>query len=395
MSKLTSFSQTLMLSLLLAQVVQAQEPPAFSIEDLEAQAVQEAQQGGYWEGYQQQMKSAFAQVQAFEQKQARTALKAEAWGRFLSAFAEDNPYSLEDEDLRTQAQERFESWDGGSENASGAPAAPSSAQPSVAAAASAAEPAAETTASGLGAEWLEPNTGLTFVRIPGGTFEMGDVSKSGGPQERPSRQVTLGDYWLSTTEVTQAQWEKIMEQEAKVMAPVFRGPDLPVMLVSWEDTQVFMQRLQESHQGQHAFRLPTEAEWEYACREGGKSVRYGTGKDRLTQQEAQYGGKMKTSPVGSFAPNALGLYDMTGNLWEWTYDGITSGWGYKMVLDRTDNPLIEDFPGMRYGRGGSWMTKDGRTSLLRCTGRRQFGAKDPSTTGGFRVAIPGPESARP
>ncbi len=384
---------TLCLMAALSVPVQAQEPVSFSIEDLEAQAVQEAEQGGYWEGYQQQMESAFAQVQAFEQKPARIALKAEAWERFLSAFAEDNPFSLDDEDLRSQAETQLQALSGGDSEAAPAP------RPTTAAVATAPEEAEavvkEAAPEALGQEWVEPSTGLKFVKIPGGTFEMGDTTKTGGPQERPARQVSLGDYWLSTTEVTQAQWEKIMEREAKVMASVFRGPELPVMLVSWGDTQEFMERLRSAHQGVHEFRLPTEAEWEYACREGGKNVRYGTGKDKLTKQEAQYGGKMKTSPVGSFEPNALGLYDMTGNLWEWTYDSITNGWGYKNVMDRTDNPVIEDFPGMRYGRGGSWMTQDGRTSLLRCTGRRQFGAKDPSTTGGFRVAIPGPESARP
>ncbi len=132
-------------------------------------------------------------------------------------------------------------------------------------------------------------------------------------------------------------------------------------------------------------------DWEYACREGGKKVRFGTGKKKLNKQDAHFGGKMRTMPVGSFKPNALGLYDMAGNLQEWVFDGVTKGWGYKLVVDETDNPMIEGEKVMRYARGGSWMSifKDAR-----CARRRAYGAESPHTTVGFRVAIPGPESAR-
>ena len=175
--------------------------------------------------------------------------------------------------------------------------------------------------------WTESNTGMKFRRIPGGSFRMGSPSSEKGRSgnwlsnsDETPHMVRVGEFWLGETEVTQAQWKKIMGSNPSK----FKGDDRPVENVEWWDIQEFIKKL-NSRTGKK-FRLPTEAEWEYACREGGRKVRYCNGKDKASRLEINYGGSM-TNPVASFAPNSLGLYDMSGNVYEWTcseyrrYDG--------------------------------------------------------------------------
>ncbi|WP_080055655.1 formylglycine-generating enzyme family protein [Spirosoma aerolatum] len=170
-----------------------------------------------------------------------------------------------------------------------------------------------------------------MVYVPGGTFRMGD--DEGESDEKPAHNVTLNSFFMGKYEVTQGQWEKIMgnnpshQKEPKAFSKEDCS-ECPVEQVSWKDTQEFLKKL-NALTGEN-YRLPTEAEWEYAAGGGaGKRTRFGNGQDVLTQKQANYDQLanqrtddyfMRTMKVGSFPPNRLGLHDMAGNVWEWCND---------------------------------------------------------------------------
>jgi formylglycine-generating enzyme required for sulfatase activity len=160
--------------------------------------------------------------------------------------------------------------------------------------------------------------GMTFVDIPGGSFRMG--SNDGGANEKPVRRVTIAPFKMMTTEVTQQQWQAVMGENPSRFKDC--GPNCPVEQVSWNDIQTFLQKLNQ--QSGETYRLPSEAEWEYAAR-AGSTTRYSWG-DEIGSGKANCDGcgsrwdNKTTAPVMSFQPNAFGLYDMHGNVWEWTQD---------------------------------------------------------------------------
>lgn len=164
----------------------------------------------------------------------------------------------------------------------------------------------------------EPTTGMQFLFIKGDSFDMGDTFNDGFAGEVPVHKVTVSDYYIGVTEVTQAQWEKVMGYNPSM----FIGPDHPVDRVSWAEIREFVRRLNEINPGA-GYRLPTEAEWEFAARERGKKIRWaGTNKEEEVGDYAWYlhNADQTSHPVATKKPNALGLYDMSGNLWEWVYD---------------------------------------------------------------------------
>ena len=154
---------------------------------------------------------------------------------------------------------------------------------------------------------------IEMVYVQGGTFDMGSNIEN---VEKPIHQVTLGDYYIGKYEVTQAQWIEIMGNNPSF----FKGDNLPVENVSWEDIQEFITRLNEKTG--RTYRLPTEAEWEYAARGGNKSQGYlYSGSNNLDdvvwyERNSNY----KTHPVGQKQANELGIYDMSGNISEWCND---------------------------------------------------------------------------
>jgi formylglycine-generating enzyme required for sulfatase activity len=141
----------------------------------------------------------------------------------------------------------------------------------------------------------------------------------------------------------------------------FKGDNLPVENVSWDDVQEYLKKLNQKTGKK--YRLPTEAEWEYAAREGGKKVRFGNGKDIANPSEINFDGskdykkpysvvgvyREKTTNVGSFSPNSLGLYDMSGNVWEWCSD-----WYSSYSSSAVSNPTGAATGSSRVGRGGGW-----------------------------------------
>lgn len=196
---------------------------------------------------------------------------------------------------------------------------------------------------------------IHFVAIPAGTFTMGGTAR---PDERPHR-VTLSAFAISDTEVTQEQWRLIMGTSPGH----FHGANLPVESVTWNEVQEFLRRLGTRLGGR--YRLPTEAEWEYACR-AGTATEYAFG-DALTTKQASFDAR-QPMPVKSFAPNAWGLYDMHGNVWEWCADEYCP----YPAADVKD-PFQRCGSKLKVIRGGSWyFGADSARSALRYTHEPQL-----------------------
>jgi formylglycine-generating enzyme required for sulfatase activity len=186
---------------------------------------------------------------------------------------------------------------------------------------------------------LEPE--MIFVK--GGVFQMG--SNAGDPDERPVHTVILSDYKIGKYEVTQAHWKAVMGNSPSY----FKGCDnCPVEQVSWNDVQDFISRLNKQT-GKH-YRLPTEAEWEYAARGGSQSrnCSYSGSNDIVSVAFYDRNSQSKTHAVGSKQPNELGIYDMSGNVWEWCSDRFGPYDAYSVT-----NPEGADSGHTRVYRGGS------------------------------------------
>ena len=202
--------------------------------------------------------------------------------------------------------------------------------------------------------------GVTFkmIAVEGGTFTMGATSEQRyeaydgdedvrdfGSDEEPTHSVTLSSYCIGETEVTQALWQAVMGSNPSY----FSGSNRPVEQVSWDDCQDFIRRL-NALTGE-SFRLPTEAEWEYAARGGNKSWGYNyAGSDNI-DNVAWYGGNSgsQTHNIATKSPNELGLYDMSGNVWEWCQD-----WYGDYSSGSQTNPTGPASGDFRVLRGGYW-----------------------------------------
>ena len=204
-------------------------------------------------------------------------------------------------------------------------------------------------------ENLGNNVGLEMVLIPRGSFVMGTTEEEerSDERERPQHNVTIQPFCMGKFPVTQAQWQAVasLPQVKRRLNPEpsgFKGDDLPVEQVAWFDAVEFCDRLSQHTKRQ--YRLPSEAEWEYACR-AGTTTPYHFGKI-ITPELANYNGS-ETIPVGSFeVANAFGLYDMHGNVWEWCLDHWHSN--YEEAPTDGSAWLTEDENSPRLLRGGSW-----------------------------------------
>jgi len=223
-------------------------------------------------------------------------------------------------------------------------------------------------------ERLRNSLGMEFVRIPAGTFTMGSPAGERRPHANQlherQRQVTLSQaFYMQTTEVTQAQWQAVMgttlrqqyedtreKQKETSLSLAGEGTNYPMYFVSWHDVQAYIRKLNVRGEGE--YRLPTEAEWEYAARAGSRG-RYALGdtEDAL-KRTGWYRGNSdgQTHPVAQKEPNVWGLYDMHGNVSEWvqdwydgTYYGVT-----ETITDPKGPPGNGDFSSERAWRGGSW-----------------------------------------
>ncbi|NEQ55412.1 MAG: formylglycine-generating enzyme family protein [Leptolyngbya sp. SIO3F4] len=203
-------------------------------------------------------------------------------------------------------------------------------------------------------EEIVGDTTLDLVPIEGGTFWMGSSDGEGADDEKPRHEVTVQPFLMGRYEVTQAQWQEVakLPEVDRVLesAPfAFDGEKLPVESVSWDDAMEFCKRL--SVDTGREYRLPTESEWEYACR-AGSETRYYFGDTLMSALANYHGVNGQTTDVGSFPANAWGLHDMHGNVWEWCLDH----WHYSYEGAPTNGSAWEEGgdPSLRVRRGGSW-----------------------------------------
>ena len=221
---------------------------------------------------------------------------------------------------------------------------------------------AESSALTAGEIWKEPVTGMEFVWVPGGCYEMGCGSWTSDcyRDEKPVHEVCVDGFWMGKTEVTQGQWKQIMgDNPAKFQ----KGDNYPFENAIWAEIEKFINKLSSSTTGAYNFRLPTEAEWEYACRSGGKQEKYAGGSDLDQVAWCKGNSNLSTHAVATKAPNGLGLFDMSGNVHEWVAD-IYRAWAYKK--HKRDNPLFREHGLTKVYRGGGWNSKPKYT---RCAAR--------------------------
>lgn len=191
--------------------------------------------------------------------------------------------------------------------------------------------------------WISPSTQMRFIKIPPGCFLMG--TEDGFDFEAPVHKVCVDSFYLGQYEVTQNQWSLFMDKNNSK----FKGDGLPVERVSWNDSKEYLKRLNTSERTSQ-FRLPSEAEWEYAAR-GGTSTQFYWG-DKIDNDYVWYFGtsNYKTHPVGLKKPNPFGLYDMLGNVWEWVEDWFSRDYFKTSALHNPKGPETGKF---KVKRGGS------------------------------------------
>lgn len=243
--------------------------------------------------------------------------------------------------------------------------------------------------------WREPVTGMAFALLPKGCFSMGSVADIAAPSdshwehlrytrpvnvdEKPAHQVCLDAFGIAVHEVSNAQWAKVMGS-ADPVALSARSANKAKGGISHSEALEFARRLGEMTGGSARFRLPSEAEWEYACRAGDRD---GAPADEELAKQAWYGAdeieQALPRPVGQLAPNAFGLYDMLGNVWEWTADSYRAdGYRHHALF----NPRV-DVPGVaQVIRGGSVRTEQ---ILVRCAKRGHQAPGQPLPLIGLRL----------
>ena len=200
------------------------------------------------------------------------------------------------------------------------------------------------------ANFTEPQSGIEMEYVEGGTFKMGATREQGSDyydDEKPAHQVTVSSFHISKYQVTQAQWKAVMGNNPSN----FKGDNLPVEQVSWIEVQEFINKL--NAQTGKQYRLPTEAEWEFAARGGIKSKGYKYSGSDTVDSVAWYSGNSegKTHDVGKKQANELNLHDMSGNVWEWCQD-----WYSEKYYEKSppSNPKGPDTGFGRVVRGGGW-----------------------------------------
>jgi formylglycine-generating enzyme required for sulfatase activity len=219
-----------------------------------------------------------------------------------------------------------------------------------------------------------------MVFVEGGTFTMGCTEEQGSDciyNEKPAHQVTVGNFYIGKYEVTQAQWRNVMGSDPPELH--FKSCDqCPVENISWNDIEEFIKKLND--QTMRKYRLPTEAEWEYAARGGQKSRGHKYAGSNNLDEVAWYDKNSddKTHSVGGKKPNELGVYDLSGNVREWC-----SNWYINYTSDSVTNPFGPGLGSLRVFRGGSW---DSNTRYCRSLVRLYSTPGDRLADLGFRLA---------
>jgi formylglycine-generating enzyme len=376
-----------------------------------------------------EMKTAHDKARFLEDAETLTAAeKAQAWQRFLDSYQADDPQDNEDNRLRELAISRLRYWqEVPAAPRDDSPAKPAEkplrplASPRPLAAGSRRAPASQVqvkTRQG-------PLTGMEFVWVPGGCYAMGCENNSNDcdKDEHPSHEVCVDGFWMASKEVTVGQFRRFVEAtghrtdaEKNGWSWVYsftarnwenkpginwRNPGFPqddrhpVVHVSWHDAQAMLRWLGEKSKGQ--YQLPTEAQWEWACRAGSRSARfwgnqpddtcrYANVADRSAQERIPaikaHGcsdGFPFTAPAASFAANGYGLYDMLGNVWEWCQD-VYNPSGYSQ--HQKNNPVYSGSGSGRVFRGASWSSEP---KDIRCANRFYSAPEGAYYNLGFRL----------
>ncbi|MEO5363240.1 MAG: formylglycine-generating enzyme family protein [Magnetococcus sp. DMHC-8] len=226
----------------------------------------------------------------------------------------------------------------------------------------------------LGTYWRDLRTGMEFIWVPGGEFEMGNLFGGGFGNEKPVHEVSLNGFWLGKFPVIQEEWIGMMGSHP----PHYQeGSRYPVEKASWDDAQAFIEKMNADEEGR--FRLPTEAEWEYAARSGGRREEYAGGMevDQVAWHSTNSGNAVH--PVGMKAPNGLGLYDMSGNVLEWCQDWFDEEYYKKVPSANPKGPLKGTY---RVLRGGSW---DSAPNYVRTVARNYWEPDNRDFNTGFRL----------
>jgi formylglycine-generating enzyme required for sulfatase activity len=193
---------------------------------------------------------------------------------------------------------------------------------------------------------LSDRVPLDMIAIPGGKFWMGSPDGVGRNDERPRHEVTIAPFFMGKYPITQAQYQAVMGSNPSHFRE--NGMNRPVEQVFWEDAIAFCEQL--SKMSNRQFRLPSEAEWEYACRSGTETQFYFG--ETISAKQVNHGNGNGTSDVGKFPPNQFGLYDMHGNVWEWCADHYSSN--YKGTPIDGSSWVRGHKESFRLLRGGSW-----------------------------------------
>ncbi|MBF0450118.1 MAG: formylglycine-generating enzyme family protein, partial [Candidatus Magnetomorum sp.] len=223
--------------------------------------------------------------------------------------------------------------------------------------------------------WKEPLTGITFVRLPSGCFSMG-CRKDCDTDSLPVHTVCLNSFWISQHEVTQRQWLKVMESQPSY----FSGHDhYPIENISWTDTQDFM-RIFNEKTGRN-YRLPTEAEWEYACVGAEKKDSYSGADDSRNVSWTLLNSNDQPHDVGQKEKNSFQLFDMSGNVYEWCMDTYDEN-AYRQHTKQ--NPIIKPSEKNPYRviRGGCW---DSEAIYSKCNNRNNQSRNKRNRYTGFRI----------
>ncbi|MFZ5573118.1 MAG: SUMF1/EgtB/PvdO family nonheme iron enzyme [Thermodesulfobacteriota bacterium] len=320
-----------------------------------------------WSEWQLDMTAQYKKAEEYDGSKLLTpAEKIAVWNRFLAAYGPDNPYSRKDDTLRQAAMERKGIWQ------------ETAATP---------RPKEDSVSDAPVKTVLTNSLGMKFVYIRPGVFQMGSPGgEAGRGKDETRHQVTLTrGFFLQTTEVTQRQWKKVMDDNPAVFSDC--GGDCPVENISWEDTQQFIDKLNQ--RDGRIYRLPTEAEWEFAFRAGTRKMFY-TG-NCLSADQANYDGNFPMDGcsggpnrksivvVGSFPPNPWGLYDMAGNVWEWCQD-----WYGSYPGGPVSDPAGPSSGSQRVMRGGAW---NSYADNCRSANRIGYGPGEKYGNFGFRLAL--------
>lgn len=223
----------------------------------------------------------------------------------------------------------------------------------------------------------EPLTGMEMILIKGGCYQMGDQFGDGEPDERPSHEVCVDSFYLGRYEVTVEQWLRVMGYNPSQFQ---HEGEYPIDSITWQEATNFAEVL-SGEDG--SYRLPTEVEWEYAARSGGKKQKFSGGNNVAEVAWHEDNAGESPHPVGQKLPNELGLYDMSGNLYEWCYDRYASDYYQQSPAQ---NPTGASSGSTRSRRGGSWSSKISYQRTSYRTEADESNYRHWNT--GFRLALP-------